>query len=461
MNIRPTLLFGLGLLLCLGALTYLYLNVPAGFPQPPFWSPRPNHSVEVSALYREALGLPGRPIPADTLPPLSLLLILLSFGCYVGATRTARRAVAAVRFPRSALAITVLILLVLLAMPPLFATDVFYYAISGQIAGEFGANPYLRPPADFPQSSLLRYNHWIDITTPYGPAWTLPATAITAVVGADPFLATLLFKLVGASSVLVAAYAIWTLLSTISPRDALRGTLLFLWNPVVLLEAVGNAHNDALMAALVMVAALLLYRRKYVLGFLPLVLATFVKYLVAPAAALYLVARLCGDAAGRHERWTLTLHLFALATAVTLLLWAPFWAGPLTVASLAAESSRGLAGPIAAVLVVLGTLSGLLGETARTVALGGSLLALVVVLLWGLRRMVLIWRKRNVYHFTDEINSWAYALMLVPVALPRSHQWFLLPAMALFAVIHVRAQRGTALTYTLALLWFLWKAGTW
>jgi len=415
--------------------------------------------VEVSALYREALGLRSRVIPAGALPRLSLLLILLSFGSYLGATRTALRPPAA-RFPRSALAITALMLLVLLAMPPLFATDVFYYAISGQIAGEFGANPYVRPPADFPRSSLLRYNHWVDITTPYGPAWTLLSTAITAGAQADPFLATLLFKLVGASSVVVAAFAIWKLLRTISPRDALRGTLLFLWNPVVLLEAVGNAHNDALMAALVMVAALLLYRRKYVLGFVPLLLATFVKYLVAPAAVFYLVARLCGDAASRRERWALALSLFALAAVAAVALWAPYWAGPQTVASLAAESSRGLAGPIAAVLVVLGALSGLNIATARTVALGGSLLALLAVLIWGLWRMFLIWRKRNIYHFTAEIDTWAYALMLVPVALPRSHQWFLLPAMALFAVIHVHAPRGTALTYTLALLWFLWKAGT-
>ncbi len=461
MNIRAPMLFGFGLLVCLVALTYLYLQVPPGFPQPPFWSPRPNHSVEVSAIYREALGLPLRAIPADTLSRRSLLLILLSFVCYIGATRTPRRSLSAGRFPRSALAITGLMLLVLLVMPPLFATDVFYYAISGQIAGEFGANPYLRPPAEFTQSRLLPYNHWVDITTPYGPAWTLLAVPITAVAGANPFVATLLFKLAGALSVVVAATVIWKLLGTTSPRHAIRGTLLFLWNPVVLLESVGNAHNDALMAALVMVAALLLYRQKYLLGLLPLLLATFVKYLVAPAGAFYIVARLGGDAASRRERGTLVLSLFALATVVTLLLWAPFWAVPQTLSSLAAESGRGLAGPIAVVVFVSGQLFGLPVETAQVVALAASLLALLAVLVWCLRRMFVILRQGETYQFTDELHTWAYVLMLVPVALPRAHPWFLLPSMALFAVLHTRAPGGTAFTYTLAMLWFLWKAGTW
>ncbi len=461
MNIRLSSLFGLGLLLCFGALTYLYLNVPPGFPQPPFWAPRPNHSVEVSALYRESLELRRQAIPVETLPRVNLLLILLSFGCYIGATRTAMRTSGTGRFPRSALVLTGIMVLVLLAMPPLFATDIFYYAITGQVASEFGANPYLRPPSEFPQSSLLHYNYWVDVTTPYGPSWMLVSTAVTAATRSDPFLTTMLFKLVGALSILGTASIIWKLLRTISPRDAARGTLLFLWNPVVLLESVGNAHNDALMAALVMVAVLLLYRHKYLLGFLFLLLATFVKYIVAPAAGFYLVARLRPGVASNRERWNSALSLFTLAVVVTTVVWTPYWAGLQTISSLIEESGRGLAGPVAVVIFVLGQLFGLPLETADIVARGGSLLALLGILAWGIGRTWFIWRAGNTYRFTDEIRIWAYAVMLIPLALPFSHQWFLLPAMALFAVLHTRAPRGTALTYTLAELWFLWKVGTW
>ena len=153
--------------------------------------------------------------------------------------------------------------------------------------------------------------------------------------------------------------------------------------------------------------------------------------------------------------------LLALTVVLTAAVWAPYWEGIQTVSSLATESSRGLGGPIATAIAIIVGLAGLPLETARTVALGGSLVALLAVLAWGTQRMLFFWRQGDAWRFTDEIGAWAYALLLVPVALPRAHHWFLLPAMALFAVIQRHTPKGTAITYTLAELWFLARAATW
>src|SRR4051812_2789702 len=56
---RAAIAFGVALLLCMAGLVWLYLYIPAGFEQPLFWSPRPNHAVEVSALYRTGFRLPA------------------------------------------------------------------------------------------------------------------------------------------------------------------------------------------------------------------------------------------------------------------------------------------------------------------------------------------------------------------------------------------------------------------
>ena len=157
----------------------------------------------------------------------------------------------------------------------------------------------------------------------------------------------------------------------------------------------------------------------------------------------------------------MALTLLALTVALTAIVWAPYWAGMQTVSSLATESSRGLGGPIASVIAIIARLVGLPLDTALTVALGGSLLALLTVLGWGLQHMLFIWRQGDASRSTDELSAWAYALMLVPVALPRAHPWFLLPTMALFAVSQRHTPRGSAIIYALAELWFLARVATW
>ena len=445
------LFWGLILFLSLLALTFLLLNVPAGFPQPQFWSPRPNHSVEVSTLYRQSLSLPEISIRQDAFHTLHVLLLVVAFVAYLGAIKS----ISAELPWRLVLAVTALILMVLVFLPPLYATDVFYYAISGQISGGFHANPYLQPPASFPNSPLLPFNYWIDITTPYGPVWTLIAAAMAFLASADPFWTTILFKTLGALAVLVGAFFIYTVLKNTRPKTAAKGTLLFLWNPVVLLEGIGNAHNDILITALVLVAAWMLMSRKRVLGFIALLLATWVKYLTAPLAAFDLLVRL------RSRRWKEFAILLVLGAVLTLMLWLPFWTGFGTLSSLVAESTRGLSGPIPFTLALLSRFLPFLQPALPALALTITVAALFAAVFWGIKHIWGMWRAGPAYSPLAEVTAWGTIAALIPLLLPRAHPWFLLPALGLLAVVWPQVPRRTLVVYVLAGLWFLIRAGTW
>lgn len=443
--------WGLVLFLSLLALTLLLLNVPAGFPQPQFWSPRPNHSVEVSTLYRQSLSLPEIPFRQNAFHTLHLLLLVVAFVAYLGAIKNI-----SAKLPwRLVLAVTALILVALVFLPPLYATDVFYYAISGQISGGLHANPYLQPPASFPNSPLLPFNYWVDITTPYGPAWTLIAAAVAWMTHADPFWTTVLFKTLGALAVLGGAFFIYTILKNTRPQAAAKGTLLFLWNPVVLLEGIGNAHNDILIAALVLVAAWMLVSRKRVLGFIALILATWVKYLTVPLAAFDLLVRL------RSRRWKEFAILLVLGAILTLLLWLPFWIGLGTLSSLAAESTRGLSGPIPFTLALLSRFLPFLQPALPALALTLTIVALFAAAFWGIKHLWGMWRAGPAYSPLAEVTAWGTIAALIPLLLPRAHPWFLLPALGLLAVVWPQVPRRTLAVYMLAGLWFLIRAGTW
>jgi hypothetical protein len=73
----------------------------------------------------------------------------------------------------------------------------------------------------------------------------------------------LVYKGLALIGYLISTIMIASILKQVSPDNALSGTILFAWNPLVLLEGVANLHNDMLMIALLLcgIWALSLVRR--------------------------------------------------------------------------------------------------------------------------------------------------------------------------------------------------------
>lgn len=253
----------------------------------------------------------------------ALILVL----CRRGDLRDGRAATLALSFP-------VLFNVGLLFGRPYQSMDALTYVAHGFMSAGFGLNPYGTAAAEVAYRDgtaglareLAAYG-WLPVhgPSPYGALWTwveVFAASLTGGVGG----ALLLLKALVVAASLGCAVVIWKILGRVRPEDRLFGTLVYLWNPLIVVEFAGEGHNDALMILLVLVSLLFTVTARPALSVMGTAVGVLVKYLpviFAPAQAIYL---------WRNRRSTGSL---ALSVALGLLyglilaaaLYGPFWIG--------------------------------------------------------------------------------------------------------------------------------------
>src|SRR5680860_369474 len=140
--------------------------------------------------------------------------------------------------------------IVMLLLVPTNA-DVFFYEMSRALAAN-GINPYEHPLMEFPEHPLLAYNHWIDLTAVYGPLSTGINSLIMGITGPDPVMATVVYKIVlGLAALALAGLVYWfARYLTGNHRLAMVAGVLVAWQPNMIIESSGQAHNDPLMLLL-------------------------------------------------------------------------------------------------------------------------------------------------------------------------------------------------------------------
>lgn len=139
---------------------------------------------------------------------------------------------------------------VFLLAPPLLSSDVFNYIDSGRLESIYGLNPYLATPLARPADPAFALTGmaWVGSPTVYGPGFTLLAAAL-APLGMAVQLWTL--KALAALASLACTALVWACARRLG-RPPLRAALFYALNPIVLVAAVGGAHNDLLMVALML-----------------------------------------------------------------------------------------------------------------------------------------------------------------------------------------------------------------
>jgi len=142
--------------------------------------------------------------------------------------------------------------------PPLLSHDVFSYISYARLGVAHGLDPYAATPSMAPSDPVFAYVAWPHTASVYGPLFTL-LTYPLALVSVPVALWTL--KAIAGLSVLAIAWLVARLarLRGLEPRTA---AALVGLNPLVYVQVIGGAHNDALMTLLSMagVGALLLQR---------------------------------------------------------------------------------------------------------------------------------------------------------------------------------------------------------
>ena len=132
--------------------------------------------------------------------------------------------------------------------------DPYDYIARGRITGVHGGNPYVQVPNDYPADPFMEHIAWRNATSAYGPLWEVLSGLISRCAGDRLWPNVLAYKGLALVSYLLSTLMIAATLRRVAPDHALSGTLLFAWNPLVLLEGLANAHNDLLMVALLLSA---------------------------------------------------------------------------------------------------------------------------------------------------------------------------------------------------------------
>jgi hypothetical protein len=137
-------------------------------------------------------------------------------------------------------------------MFPISSLDIYDYIARGRITGIHCGNPYVRPSGDYSFDPFMGYAAWQEATSPYGPLWETLGGVLARLAGNRLLPNLLAFKGLALMGYIVSVPLIAAILRRTAPERALAGTLLFAWNPLVMFEAMANAHNDALVVALLL-----------------------------------------------------------------------------------------------------------------------------------------------------------------------------------------------------------------
>ncbi|TMC20911.1 MAG: hypothetical protein E6J34_11250 [Chloroflexi bacterium] len=261
---------------------------------------------------------------------------ILLFGFYMQAIRSLARHVSLKYILGSAAVFGVLCLF----FQATTSQDIFSYIAYARMATLYHVNPLATSPQAIPHDLIYRYLYWTDQPSAYGPTWimiTAPLQWLTSFFGnANLLPMILLLRGLGIIAHLSSAFLIWQLSGILIDPDAveararrLQATLAFAWNPLLLLEAVVNAHNDTVILALVLLTLYLLSKVKVTQGrLLRIALAMFV-FALAICVKINLIILLPGVVLFLYRRQPRSIALcitgIIVCIATIVLLYIPFW----------------------------------------------------------------------------------------------------------------------------------------
>lgn len=137
---------------------------------------------------------------------------------------------------------------VFLVGPPLYSSDVFGYLGYGRVGIVHDLSPYLDGVAAMRLDPIDPYVRWNHGVSPYGPLFTLLSYALVPLGIAGGYWA---FKLLCAAASLGVIAIVWRLAQA-RGQDPVTAAAFVGLNPALLVFAFAGAHNDTLIALVVM-----------------------------------------------------------------------------------------------------------------------------------------------------------------------------------------------------------------
>ena len=213
----------------------------------------------------------------------------------------------------------------LILLPVMTSDDLYLYIFYGRTIATYGQNPILVAPSQFPDDPLLGWVFWKELPSAYGPVWLLLAGGLSELAG-DSLSANVFAHRAAALVIhLLTTVAVWSVWRKTRPELATWGAIFYGWNPLVLIEGIGNGHNDLVVGLFTALAFLAVTRARWLVAVALLVAAALVKTPAALLLPLLLLAWL--RTVPPRQRPRVALSALVVAALSGLVMHAPLWAG--------------------------------------------------------------------------------------------------------------------------------------
>lgn len=349
------------------------------------------------------------------------------------------------------------------AMYPTNAIDVYIYSARSRLLSRYGQNPNaVTPETYWDTDPYMQFasREWADNLSPYGPLWNQVAAPVTWIGGDSIGLAVIGFKVVSVVSALAIAWFVHDIVRARHPEWSLVAALAWLWNPLVMWDGVGNAHNDVTLMLPVM-AALWAWQKRRDGWVIPLLVASvmikYVTVILLPLACVAVWRR------SRESRELLATILWSIACALVLIAVSlyPFYDLNAIRISAQEQGAKVSASPAWVVLASLRewSVADVSAETVRNVA---YLIAAIGIAIW----MATCWRRPERLF----LACFEVMFLFMLVASTNQRAWYVIWIVPLAAVLIPGAQWRRASLWSITAmmghactiwLWYVWEFDAW
>lgn len=178
-------------------------------------------------------------------------------------------------------------------MLPWTSSDIFYYMGVGELDSEYNQNPYYITMKEYYNENQENIDdtileqgsrgYWANTTVVYGPIAQFIFKICTSISFKNIDICFAIFKIVNIVVHLVNCYLIYKLSNK-------KFAIIYGINPFILLEFIGNVHNDIIVVFFILLTIYFVKNKKLILSIISLALATGIKYftiLLLPIVILY------------------------------------------------------------------------------------------------------------------------------------------------------------------------------
>lgn len=173
--------------------------------------------------------------------------------------------------------ISILSGIILIFLYPITALDIVVYVINARNWVLYGGNPLITPPENFPNDPYIHLaGEYVSKTSPYGPIWEIIGTIPIHLGITEIASAVIAFKII---SFIAYIFMAWLIAYKSEQKNISQVTALsfFALNPLVMLEALGNGHNEMMMIAFITLGLILYQKNKWLWASVAFTFACLIK----------------------------------------------------------------------------------------------------------------------------------------------------------------------------------------